>query len=127
MVDQNNRPKPAMGDIRPRRSMDMGRPSGMPDQPRPQPPVPAPVRPQPIAQAPMADPRRQRPQPLPQRPISAPALPQARPVGPQAATRPPKVKKARPFWRGFLQVLVSLLVIVGVAAVIVALYIRYYQ
>jgi uncharacterized membrane protein len=134
MVDQNNKPRPAMGDIRPKRSMDMMRPSGasaqpMPQAPAPRPLPPRPVRPEPVAQAPI-----QRPQPIPQRPVAPrPALyaqaPQAAPapVQQQKAPKPAKIRKERPFWRGLLQVIVSLLIIVGVAGVIVALYIRYYQ
>jgi uncharacterized membrane protein len=122
MVDQNNKPRPAMGDIRPKRSMDMMRPSGASAQPMTQ-------APEPVAQAPI-----QRPQPIPQRPVAPrPALyaqaPQAAPapVQQQKAPKPAKIRKERPFWRGLLQVIVSLLIIVGVAGVIVALYIRYYQ
>ena len=148
MVDQNNRPRP-MGDIQPRRSMDMVRPGGtqpMPQRPTPR-PMPRPVDPAPVHPSPI-----QRPQPLPQRPIAPAQRPMPRPAqyaqapqqyaqAPQQytqspnqpatkqtkATRPPKVRKARPIWRGFLQVLVSLLVIVGVAAVIVLLYLKYYS
>ena len=126
-----------MGDIRPRRSMDMGRPSGAPTQPMPQNPSTRPLPQAPVQQAPI-----QRPQPLPprpqpqaQRPVTRPARygptpqqPQPQFAEPQAQqTKQAKVRKERPFWRGFLQVIVSLLVIVGVASIIVALYFRYYQ
>ena len=152
MVDQNNRPRPAMGDIRPRRSMDMGRPSGaqtgaLPQRPAPQRPASQP----PVEQTAVAPTPIQRPQPLPPRPVPmqrplprpaqhaqpsqqyAPAQQQQQAQAPiqgqkvanQAKT--PKVRKAHPFWRGFLQVIVSLLVIVGVAAAIVVLYLKYYS
>lgn len=132
MVDQNKKPRPAMGDIRPKRSMDMMRPSGAPAQPAapaPRPQPPRPVAAQPVQQAPI-----QRPQPIPQRPITArppqPAqvpYPVQEPVKQQKAQKPAKIRKERPFWRGLLQVIVSLLIIVGVAGVIVALYLKYYQ
>jgi hypothetical protein len=142
MVDQNNRPRP-MGDIQPRRSMDMGRPGGA--APMPQRPAPRPVPQRPIAQESASTAAVQRPQPLPPRPVAqrpaprpaqyaqtpqpyaqAPAAvqPATKPV---KAAKPHKIRKARPIWRGFLQVLVSLLVIVGVAAVIVLLYLKYYS
>ncbi len=132
MVDQNNKPRPAMGDIRPRRSMDMMRPAGAPTQPAapvPRPQPPRPVAPEPVQQAPI-----QRPQPIPQRPLATrPAQstqmpqPAQAPAQPQKAQKPAKIRKERPFWRGLLQVIVSLLIIVGVAGVIVALYLKFYQ
>lgn len=111
--------------------MDMARPSGAPTQPmpvaaparqtaqQPLPPVASPAqKAQPLAPQPVA--RQARPMP------AAPA-PQAPQPAPQSVAQPHKVRKAHPFWRGLLQVIVSLLVIVGVAAVIVALYLKYYQ
>ncbi len=134
MVDQNNKPRPAMGDIRPKRSMDMMRPSGAPAQPVPPSPAPRPLPQRPVRPQPVPQTTIQRPQPLPQRPVAprpaqyaqAPQPTQA-PVQQQKSPKPAKIRKERPFWRGLLQVIVSLLIIVGVAGVIVALYIRYYQ
>ena len=103
-----------MGDIRPPRSMDMAR---RPAAPRPQPQAaPQPIVQRPVGQAPIAQ-RPAQPAPVTTQPVAQP----------QPVDRPAKAPKAKAFWRGLLQVVVSLLVIVGVAAVIVALYLRYYQ
>ncbi|MEO7617889.1 MAG: hypothetical protein ABIS59_03540, partial [Candidatus Saccharibacteria bacterium] len=114
-------------------------------QPMPQRPAPRPMPQRPVAQAPVQAAPIQRPQPLPPRPVAqrpaprptqyaqAPQQYAQAPIQPQQdtkqgkAAKPPKIRKARPIWRGFLQVLVSLLVIVGVAAVIVLLYLKYYS
>ena len=126
----------------PRRGMDgfarPQRPAGAP----PRPPQPQPVgRPAPQPQ-PQPQPRpAQRPQP---RPVPPPGY-RPDPYGRQAVTRQqeaatrqaPAEKPAKPRrerrrrsgngWRVVLQFVVGLLVIAGVAAAIVALYVKYYQ
>ena len=135
----------------PRRGMDgFARPAGAPVPPptpgqRPaqrQTPRPAQYPPQRQVQ------QRPAPQPLPQRrpaptqPVRG-QRPTGRPLGPQDYARaaqeqeqlvPPKGKRARKpkrqgsgAWKVVLQFVIGLLVIAGVAAAIVALYIKYYQ
>jgi hypothetical protein len=89
-----------------------GTPQGQPGvRPQPRPAVrtvAAPPRPQPQSQ----------PQPV-QRPVPA--------QGSQQPPQPKPVRKRGGAWRVVLQFIVGLLVIVGVAAAIVLLYVRYYQ
>jgi hypothetical protein len=74
-------------------------------------PAPRPTGTYPVQQQP--DPRQQRPQEAPE---------------PQRRPRPAKKRGGGSSgWKVFLQFVVGLLVIAGVAAAIVALYIRYYQ
>jgi hypothetical protein len=111
----------------PRRMDSFGRSAGaVPQRPRPE----APVQP------------RMAPQPRPvQRPMARPAMTQGydrggyeqQPVGRgQAMARPAQERAPRPArkskgWQVVLQFVVGLVVIVGVAAAIVALYIKYYK
>jgi hypothetical protein len=82
-------------------------------------PAAAPSRPQPMAGA------QQRP--VAQRPAPQPApMRQAPQAQPQDAVRSSK-RRGGGAWRVVLQFVIGLLVIAGVAAAIVALYIRYYQ
>jgi hypothetical protein len=130
----DSRPTRRMDDMGPRRGMDgfarPQRPAGAP-QPgaRPQ-PQPRPVAPQrPVPTRPAQPQRPVAPQSY-QDPYERQRAPEPRPEA-RPAAKPPKQRKQRGEggggWRVVLQFLVGLLVIAGVAAAIVALYIRYYQ
>jgi len=114
-----------MNDMGPRRMDGFARPAAGRAQaaPRPQPrAVPAQPRPQ-VAVRP------QRPaEPAPQRPIAYVPQPAVRPAKPEGrSARAAKPERRSGGWRVALQFFVGLVVIVGVAAAIVALYVRYYQ
>jgi hypothetical protein len=119
-----------MNDLGPRPMDGFARPSrpAAPRQPQSQPQRPA-ERPQrPVQSQPMAARRPQvasSPQvaPQPQRPVPAQRRPQVAPATPPEASVP----RRGGGWRVVLQFVVGLLVIAGVAAAIVMLYLRYYQ
>ena len=118
----------------PRRMDGFARPvgaAGAQPQPRPRPVAAAPMQPR------MAPQPAQRPaQPL-QRPVQPAQRSMQRPAAPQGYYEPqqavqrseaPQPAAAKGGgWRVLLQFVVGILVIAGVAAAIVALYIRYYQ
>lgn len=119
-----------MNDMGPRRMDGFARPTAarpvgpQPQartQPQPSVRVAAPVRQAPQPAQPMARPVR--PAPLPQQAVAGSAP--ARPAQPQP--RPAQPQRRGGGWRVVVQFIVGLLVIVGVAAAIVALYVRYYQ
>ena len=126
-----------MNDMGPRRGMDgfarPTRPAGAPQpQPRQAAPAPAQARMRPVLpQRPMQP--AQRPMPA-QRPAGAYPAQQRDMSQQQAQSSASQLRQARApkrggssGWKVFLQFVVGLLVIAGVAAAIVALYIRYYQ
>ena len=101
-----------MSDIGPRRTLDLRQPQSG----------------QPIVAQPLA-------QPIPaSQPVPAPRPVQPRPVQPATMAQPaqaPAEKRAKQRksggWRVAMQFVIGLLVIIGVAAAIVALYVKYYQ
>lgn len=132
------KPVRRMSDLGPRRSMDMGRrapqrPVAAPDPaPAPQAPVQPQPQPRPVVRPQAAPARRPAPQPQPQpqpaaRPRPAAPRHQALADEPVPAASAPTASKARGGWWTALQFIIGLLVIVGVAAAIIALYMRYYQ
>ena len=96
------------------------------------------MRPRPQAPQPVAQPRPQvrRPEPVrPPQPQPRPVAP-ARPApvqaqrpaaAPMPAQAPAPAKSSRGLWWVILQFVIGLLVVVGVAAAIIMLYIKYYQ
>ena len=99
-----------------------------------------PVTQQPMAQRTAARPVSAQPRPAAQQPQAAYRQPMARPVAEAGQMQPAQGRSAQPQaaptdaapakrggWRVVVQFVVGLLVIVGVAAAIVALYVRYYQ
>jgi len=134
-----------MTDMGPRRMDGFGRtatrPTGAPQpqlrpQPQPRPQVQTRVQPAAPVRAPRGSQsqpepvRRAMPQPRPlTRPEQAPQRQQQREQEPAASVSSPKKQAKRQLggWSVVLQFIIGLLVIAGVAAAIVALYIRYYQ
>jgi len=137
-VGPNQQPTRRMSDIGPRRSMDMRRRPVQPVNGQPpaaaQPQTMGQPRVRPAGMRPVtAQPMRQ-PEPTVRPPMERPYSPQSQPPAPapeapspMAAPVPQRASGARRAWLVVLQFVIGLLVIVGVAAAIVALYLRYYQ
>jgi hypothetical protein len=120
----------------PRRMDSFGRAAGgVPPAGRPRPATPVQPR-----MAPQPQPRMvPQPRPVQQRPMARPATAQGydrgyeqQPVGrgqamPRTKERAPRAERKSKGWQVVLQFVIGLFVIAGVAAAIVALYIKYYK